>query len=184
MFHWVGFLFCGPLWGTWPWTVTLHLWRTRIIIFNISSFMWKHSQHLLECFAAFPRAVQQSSWEKICKEMNLPEYTDSKLQIQPWVRMSADCSCLKVNHISNSILLERLLYLPFFFSADIFEGEHQGRHIDPGRDSLPWTQINGWATTATYQTHSCYWCPRQAHFLSVSFLLFQRSKGKQNQSLR
>ena len=54
---------------------------------------------LPECFATLSRAVHQSSWEKVCKGMNLPEDTDSKLQIWPWLRVSAGCSWLKVNHI-------------------------------------------------------------------------------------
>lgn len=98
LFHWVVFLSRDPLWGTRLWTVMLHLWRSKIIIFNAFMFVWEHpntcwSAMLLSpgLFTHLPEKRSAKGW--ICQNI------DSKLQIQPWVRVSADCSWLKVNHI-------------------------------------------------------------------------------------
>lgn len=71
---------------------------------------------LPECFATPSRAAHQSSWGRVCRGMDVPEDTDSKLQMQPPARASAGCSWLKVNHTFYLRILGNANISSFLFS--------------------------------------------------------------------
>lgn len=69
-----------------------------------------------ECFTTLFTAIHKSSWKRVCKAMNLPEDTVSKLQIQSWVRASAGYMWLKENHILYLQILGNANISSFLFS--------------------------------------------------------------------